>query len=495
MTRPFRGLPMSRGPDNRYDAVVIGAGIGGLICANLLVDQGLKTLMVERHYQVGGYCSTFRRKGYIFDAASHFYPLLGNPETLTGKLLIDLGIQCKWRKMDPVDHFHFPDGSVYRVPADLDRYLEEIKQMFPEESGAIDAFFQRVRTAYLHGLLAYFKDRPTHKLTGLQHLTLGEVLDQTFRDRKLKLLLTADGPHWGAPPNETSFIFDSMLRLSYFLGNFYPVGGSQRFADELAGRFEARGGHVLMKSQVTRIGVVKDRAAEVTVQTGPRTKRRLQRVKAARVISNADMIQTIHDLLDPSLLDEAYVRAVGQLEPSYPCFLTHLGLSDVDTEQLRRIQGYHWNEWDPNLMGRNGLCFKLFVPTLFDSSLAPDGGHVLIVQKVLDMDYETTPNWGAHKQEIEGYILDRLGQLIPGLASKIVVKSSATALTSFRFTGNYRGAMLGWKMSPDQLGIDRPDRHSPIEGLYFTGHWTRPGGGITPVIISAIRVAQAISQA
>src|SRR5437867_10705946 len=109
MRRPFRGLSLRDGPDNSYDAVVIGAGIGGLICANLLARNGLRVLLVEQHYMAGGYCSTFRRKGFTFDAATHFYPLLGIPATITGKLLSDLGIAAGWIKMEPVDTFHFPD--------------------------------------------------------------------------------------------------------------------------------------------------------------------------------------------------------------------------------------------------------------------------------------------------------------------------------------------------------------------------------------------------
>jgi len=73
------------GPNTSYDVVVIGAGIGGLISANLLAMNGLKVLLAEQHYVVGGYCSTFTREQYTFDAASHFYPLLGDKSTKTGK--------------------------------------------------------------------------------------------------------------------------------------------------------------------------------------------------------------------------------------------------------------------------------------------------------------------------------------------------------------------------------------------------------------------------
>jgi phytoene dehydrogenase-like protein len=139
MKRLFRGL-RGKPPERSYDAVIIGAGIGGLICANLLAREQLRVLLVEQHYMVGGYCSTFRRKGFTFDAATHFYPLLGNPATITGKLLRDLGVTNGWVKMDPVDHFHFPDGSTFAVPADFDTYLSRLKLEFPHEAESMDRF-------------------------------------------------------------------------------------------------------------------------------------------------------------------------------------------------------------------------------------------------------------------------------------------------------------------------------------------------------------------
>src|SRR5208283_4597939 len=103
-----------------YDAIVIGSGVGGLFCANLLAKGGLSVLMLERHFTLGGFCSTFRRKGFVFDAATHFYPLLGNPQTLTGGLMRELEIPTEWVRMDPVDQFHFPGMLAFEVPASLD---------------------------------------------------------------------------------------------------------------------------------------------------------------------------------------------------------------------------------------------------------------------------------------------------------------------------------------------------------------------------------------
>ena len=489
MKRPFGGL-RHKPPNDAYDAVIIGAGIGGLICANLLAREGLSVLLTEQHYMVGGYCSTFRRKGYTFDAATHFYPLLGNPATITGKLLLDLGITNGWVKMDPVDHFHFLDGSNFAVPADFDIYLARLKREFPEEASALDRFFEVVREVYMFGLLSYFRWRDTDRLARFRQMTVREALDQHFQNEKLKLLLAADCGHWGSPPSRTSFVFDSMLRLSYFLGNYYPRGGSQAFADELALRFEERGGHILMGSTVRGILARNKIATGVEVKMGPANEPFVKRVNAGVVVSNADLLSTLERLLEPTQVDPDAIDSIRKLRPTHPCFLTHIGLKNMPTEVLRDAAGYHWDAWDSDQVATR--AFKIFVPTLYEPAMAPPGCHIVIVQKLTDINYDEIEDWPAHKAAVENYIMKNLERVMPGFSEKVVVKLSASALTSRRYTLNHHGAMLGWEMSPDQLGEHRPALNGLVKNLYFTGHWTQPGGGITPVIVSAMQVAKRI---
>jgi phytoene dehydrogenase-like protein len=490
LARRFRGLRDE--PQSSYDAVVIGAGVGGLICANLLVRAGLQVLLVEQHCLVGGYCSTFRRKGYTFDAATHFYPLLGNPATITGSLLSELEMTTEWVKMDPVDCFHFPDRSRFSVPANFDVYIEKLKKEFPEEARSIDDFFTVVRKAYMVGLVHYFRNVDTERILPYQHLTIREALNTHFKNQKLKLLLTGDIGHWGSPPSRTSFVFDSMLRLAYFLGNYYPRGGSQVFVDELAQRFEEAGGHILMSSAVRRILINNHTAHGVEIETGsPRRRVRLH-ISAGVIVSNADLRLTLEHMIGPELLDPDYLQTVKQLRPTLPCFLLHIGLKDISLEELRKAEGYHWSSWDAENVATD--AFKVFLPTAFDPGLAPPGGQIIIVQKVTKVDYDNIDDWPAHKAAIEDFILTSLETCLPGISSKIVVKLSASAQTSNRYTLNHHGAMLGWEMAPDQLGERRPAIQSPFKNLHFVGHWAQPGGGITPVMISAMQAVKLITQ-
>jgi len=493
VSAPFRGLHIREDPESHYDAIVIGAGVGGLICANLLAAAGMKTLMVEQHYVVGGYCSSFSRKQFKFDAASHFYPLLGNSQSITGKLLNRLGVETEWIKMDPVDHFHFPDGSHYSVPADFEKYFDDLQRMFPQEQEALKAFFAEVRALNLMGLLAYFHGRDIERLRRHEERSLGDALDERFEDEKLKLLLTADCPHWGSPPTRISYVFDSMLRLSYFLGNYYPKGGSQRFSDDLALAFERDGGTAVLRAKVNRILIEKDKVSGVELELGTPAKRRTVRVNSPIVVSNADLLQTAEHLLGEERVGRKYLDHLRGIRRSFPCYLMHIGLKDTEPEELEEQQGYHWEGWDPNEVGTSALRFKFFVPTMFDRSVAPEGGQIIIIQKVIDIDFDGIEDWPRHKEKIDNFVLGHLEEMVPRFSDRVAVRLSASAMTSHHYTLNNSGAMLGWEMAPDQLGQRRPGTDGPVEGLYYCGHWTRPGGGITPVIVSAMQAAEKVT--
>lgn len=472
----------------RVDAVVIGGGVGGLTLANLLADGGLKVLLIERHWMLGGFCSTFRRRGFIFDAATHFYPLLGNPATLTGRILDRLGIPTEWVKMDPVDRFHIPGLEPFDVPADFDPYLAKLKRAFPGEQANLDAYFNELRQAYLHGLLYYFRGVDDEKARRWEHLTVEDKLNEHFRDPRLRTLLMADNSHWGATPGRTSFLFDAMLRLSYFLGNYYPKGSSQKFVDDLGQGLRGRGGWIALCVEAERVLIENGRAVGVEIRTAAQRATERFTVHADCVISNGDALHTYRDLI-PETPPELVAR-VEEMTPSHPCFLVHIGLRGIAQEDLNKIEGYYWDRCEPNAV--LDTVFKIFTTTRFDPSLAPPDCATLIVQKVTPRRVEPGVDWQAHKAEVESYIMGRLRQILPGIDDRIVLKLSATSRTAFRYTMNLHGAMLGWEMSPGQLGAGRLPNETPFENFHLVGHWTRPGGGITPVMIGARQLAQRI---
>jgi phytoene dehydrogenase-like protein len=474
----------------RYDAVIIGAGVAGLFCANILAKGGMKVLLLERHFMLGGFCSTFRRKGFIFDAATHFYPLLGNPSTMTGKLVKELGIETEWARMDPVDQFHLPGMPPFQVPGELGPYIERLKHWFPEEAASIDNYFLELRQAYMYGLLYYFKGVSNDQAERLEKYSMLDKLNEHFRDERLKIILMADAPHWGSSPANTSYVFDAMLRLSYFLGNYYPMGSSQKFADDLGKAFTDRGGRILKCAAADAILVEKGKATGVRIKTVSKRDPEYFDFEAPVVVSNADALHTYRDLLSAEHRSDWMLEHLHSLKPTFACFLTHIGLRGMDPKQLADAEGYYWRTLDARNIVRD--VFKIFIPTHFDPAIAPPGCQILIVQRPTPKRVVDIEDYPAYKAEVHESTMSRLRERLPGIDNHIVHCSSASHHTSYRFTNNYQGGMLGWEMSPDQLGPRRLPLYTTVDNLYLTGHWTQPGGGITPVIVSAQRVARAI---
>ncbi len=160
-----------------FDAVIIGAGIGGLVCGCCLAKAGMRVLIAERHNKPGGYCTSFTRKGFTFDAAAHSFG--GHKYGNLGKIFEDLGIDKKLiiRKFDPSDIVVTPD---YKVSfwADLDKTIDGIQTVFPKEADNIKRLFHFL----IHPDPMYFAQ--------IRSWTFNKLLDQYVTDEKLKAILS-----------------------------------------------------------------------------------------------------------------------------------------------------------------------------------------------------------------------------------------------------------------------------------------------------------------
>lgn len=130
---------MSR-PDGSYDVIIIGAGIGGLVCGCYLAKAGMKVLIAERHSRPGGYCSSFSRKGYVFDAAAHCFGGY-RKEGVTRAIFEELSLGGKVGviQADPSNVVSTPDCRV-RFWKDQERTIDEIQKVFPVEQNNLRSF-------------------------------------------------------------------------------------------------------------------------------------------------------------------------------------------------------------------------------------------------------------------------------------------------------------------------------------------------------------------
>ncbi len=520
-------------PD-RVDVAIIGSGLGGLVAAGYLAQQGLSVAVFEAHYTAGGCATEFSRgpksARWNFDVGVHY---VGDCEVgMTPKILRELACDVEWNPLDPggFDTLVFPDFR-FRIPASLELYRERLVEAFPHERRGIDRYVRLVRAVMKVGRLMEENDgqRPplmdiarvaldaVHLVTR-QNATIGEVLDSFFTDPRVKAITLGQSGDYGLPPSEVSAMLHLGLAGHYFRGAYYPKGGGQVIADRLAERVEALGGAVHLRTPVERILVQGGRA--VGVRLAPKAGEPAREVRADLVLSNADLKRTLCELVGPEHLPPGVLAKAEDYKMAGAIFMTFVGLEgdgrdlgmsntniwqfdDYDIERLYR-------ESDPG-HGPIGVgCCYITSGSLKDPGHplhhAPAGHTSLEVMalvpsaparwgaegNVYGWDYKHGATYRARKAELEEKLIDRLDAVYPGAKSRVVLRESASPMSHGRFTGATGGTGYGLACTPSQFMKSRPGYHGPVPGLYLTGASTRAGHGIVGAMMGGRAAARRI---
>ena len=486
----------------RYDAVVVGSGIGGLSAGALLAKSGLDVLVVERHDRVGGYGHAFRRGRYVFDSAVHLVggaePVVFEGGGILHQLLSAVGVRdrVEFERVDPCYTALYP-GRELRVPSGLEEFIAAHAAAFPAEQKGLRQVVQEClnlrqetrRTAELSSPLEVmrFPDRfPT--LLRYRRATLAQILDEHLDSPQLKSALGTLWPYLGLPPSKLSFLYFATMLMGYVAdGPYYCRGSFQRLADALAHAIRSAGGEVLLRSSVRRILVEDGRAGGVVLENG-------QHIASDIVISNADAIQTIHEMVGPQAFSPSFLRALGRLKPSLSAFVAYVATDLPLSPETTTHETFYFPTWDHD--ASHASCqtgrptwLTVTAPSLVDPSLAPPGEQLLVLTTLVRHD---AANWRTAKESMTAHLLDLAGRVVAGLPDHVRFVEAASPRTMERYTRNSQGASYGWELSPAQVGPGRLARQLPVEGLYLVGHWTQPGGGIVGVATSGVQTAQAV---
>ncbi len=335
------GCKADRGPrpeigPGGYDAVVIGAGGGGLSAAARMALGGMKVLVIEQHDKVGGYMTAFERDPYRFEVSLHAMDGL-DPQGLNQRTFTQLGIidKVKIVKLDPAYRSAFP-GISLDVPADPKEYLKVLQETFPEEAEGMAGLYEVLES--LNTAMVLMKDLMEGKSAGpvlwefIKHPSLlvpmfkygntsvSEMLEDYIHDERLIAFITQLACFAGAEPDRVSGMFFAFMWNSYHFGGFaYFEGGSQAVSNAMAEVVRENGGEILLNTLATKI-VMKDGVA-VAVQTKDG-----KEFKGRYVVSNANAPLTFNKLVGREHLPEEYMKKMDGMEIGLSSLVVYLGV-------------------------------------------------------------------------------------------------------------------------------------------------------------------------
>lgn len=455
---------------DKYDVIIAGAGIGGLICGCYLAQNGLKILLVEKNKNAGGCASSWRMGDFVFDVGAH---LIGgcNRNGLFDFYLKKLNLTVDFIKLSPFDRLTFADTTI-NVPDTLDRYIDELKNEFPHEKDNIDAVFKELIRIYR----SYLTDK--QYLLKYAETTYADFLKSSIKDKKLRGILSGQCVYVGLPPKRASLIAVSFMLVSYLRdGMYYTKGGTQNLAETLVKKIIENSGDVLCSTDVQSIKVEKNRVKGIVINND-------SLIKSNIVVSNMDARKTFSKLTGKDKLPKSFLKKMLKLKEGFSISQLHIG-TDVDDESLRKISGWYYQDYDIDRCFES--AFYVFIPSLFDKTIAPKGKNIIRMLMMASRNGNIIESGKASKEEIELTFLNKLKRHTHlDLRNRIITKIALTPEDIESFTGNSLGSAFGWEMSPKSVLNNRLANKTPIDNLYLTGHWANPGCGVLGVATSGM---------
>jgi prolycopene isomerase len=492
----------------KYDAIVIGAGLGGLAAATQLAHSNLNVLLLERHNVPGGYATSFVRGRYEFEVALHELSGIGPPERRGNvyRALEHLGMADRLEFL-PVTNLYravFP-GLDITLPVGREPFESKLVQNFPHEASGIRRFIKRVFDFGHDHAMFLRQRRRVHPATipfrfpkFIRYLpaTWGQVLDRDVKDPAARAVLSAYWGYVGLPPSKISFVYYANTMAAYVSrGAAFPKGRSQALSNAFFARFEELGGEARMSCGVQRITTQNGRVTGVITEKG-------DEILADWIVSNADPITTCRDMIGLDRVPSSFFSQLRSSDVAASTLNVYLGVA-CPPEELELTEHEIFVNADLDF-DRHYEQMKVIAPpeaiavTCYNAvypDISPPGTSMVVLTALAYGEpwYQVPPSdYVATKNRIADAMIDMAEQVAPGLRDHAEVVEVSTPLTNMRYAGTMGGSIYGFSQPPRDNMVWRMDYKGPLSGLYFVGAWTQPGGGFEPSMMSGLRAARSI---
>lgn len=487
----------------RKHAIIIGAGIGGLSVAIHLQMAGYDVTILEKNPIVGGKMYQYEADGFRWDTG---------PSVITMRHVFEDLFRTAGRKLDdyltlepvePLTRYRYPDGTCLDVTRDLARMASQISALDERDVEGYLSYLAYV--ARIHRItgdvfiydkpptLASFARVPIWDWLKADPLrTMNGAIKSFVRSPQLRQLLGRFATYVGGSPYEAPATLNVIAHVELTGGVWYPRGGIYQIAHALQSLAIELGVTIQTDCPVSQIIVEAGRARGVITTHG-------DHLTADVIVANADVTTVMNNLMPPDTISPRRLRRLSTYEPSCSGFVMLLGV-----EGQHDSLAHHNIFFSRDYQAEFDAIFKRMTPatdpTIYlsitsktDPDHAPPGCEnwfILVNAPALSDAY----NWHDGRDAYRDLVLNALTQYGIDIRHKIRHEKILTPLDLRDMSGAWRGALYGASANSKFTVFMRPHNRSPhIEGLYFVGGTTHPGGGVPMVMLSAKVVADMLT--
>ncbi|QDZ06578.1 NAD(P)/FAD-dependent oxidoreductase [Sphingomonas panacisoli] len=505
----------------RYDALIIGGGHNGLVCAFYLARAGLKVRILERRDIIGGAAVTEEfAPGFRNSTASYTVSLL-RPKVIADMRLHERG----WRIVERTISNFFPHedgylklgGGTARTQAEFARFSQKDADTFPRYEEALERVAEVLRDMALKtppnaggGLRALLAAAVQGKrLAGMNLEAQRDVMDlfvKSARDflegwYQNEFIQAAFGfdavvGNYASPDTPGS----AYVLLHHVFGEIngkkgmwgHSVGGMGAITRYMAEACAEMGVEISLEARVAKVLVDGGKAVGVRLESG-------EEIAATTVIANAGPALVFRQLVDRADLPADFAHRIDRFKTGSGTFRMNVALSELPDFTVlpgKEKAEHHtagiiiaptldymdhaYTDAKANGWSKQPIV-EMKIPSTVDDSLAPSGQHVA---SLFCQQFDPAVDWDAHRETVADLIIDTVTHHAPNFKSAVIARQIHSPLDLERKFGLIGGDIFHGHMSLDQLWAARPmlghgDYRSPIKGLYMCGSGTHPGGGVT----------------
>jgi phytoene dehydrogenase-like protein len=486
--------------------IIIGGGIAGLAAGCYGQKYGYKTQIFEQNNIPGGLCTSWKREGYMFDTGISF---LAGSNGKFGSIWEDLGLIGNVDFYNKREYLRVEDSDnkklIFHTNVDkLEKHLVEISpedkkfikkfcfdirrlSKFPwsvmEKPMEIMNFFERFKLflkiiPYLNLFIKYSKISIEEFALKFQNSFLKKVIPYSL--------------YFNTPEPMLSL----MMILSWMSINEAgtPIGGSLNLAKKIENNYIKLGGKINYNSKVEKI-ITKETNINISEAIGVCLSDGKE-FFADLIISAIDGYATLFDLLKGKFVNE-YLEEYYKKQPIFPSII-QISLG-IDKDLSKRPNTIKYILDNPKIIAsqeKDSLYVRHFC---FDNSFAAEKKSVLIVQMETEYKFwqelrREKKKYDDEKKRVANIVIDILEEKYPDLRECIEVVDVSTPITFERYTGNWKGSIMGWLSTTEKNDIENQKILPSLQNFFMIGQWTLERGGLPSVAMSGRNIIQLLGK-
>lgn len=430
---------------SEYDVVVIGSGLGGMSCANMLARRGHSVLLLEQHRQLGGLAAWFKRKGgHIFDVSLHGFPV-GMIKTCRKYWSPEIASRIVQLKGIRFDNPQFSLTTTF----DSEEMTSLLVNRFGIPQETVDNFIGTVRN------MNFYDD---------QAMSTRDLFEKYFpgRDDVIRLIMEpisyANGSTLDDPAITYGIVFSNFLSK----GVYTFQGGTDKIIEMMQEELIKNGVDISTRALAEKI-IVENKKAAGVVANG-------KAIKSNAVISNGNLKTTVHKLVGDEHFSSSFAEESRNVRLNNSSCQVYMGIRKG--ERIDYIGDLLFTstaeKYDSSALLSRNITSRTF--SIYYPEIRP-GSDMYSVVSSTNANYDAWANlseeeYGASKKELIETTLDALDKYIPGIRDKVDYVEAATPKTFQRYTLHERGSSFGTKFEGLKISMGLPEE---IPGLFHTG--------------------------